>query len=214
MKFKLFKADGSASGEKDVPHFPSLEDGKGIDALRQVIIAVHANQRQGNASTKLRSEVAGSGKKIHRQKGLGVGRVGDKKAVQRRGGGVIFGPRPRSYNQKINRKIKHLAMARALCDQASAENISLIEDVEVSEAKTKLFNSLLGTIAPDSKKVLVISDAFTDQVGLAARNLAKARLGRAQDVNAVDIVQADQIIVSLKGLDVLLAKFGKEETQS
>ena len=90
MKFKLFKADGSASGEKDVPHFPSLEDGKGIDALRQVIIAVHANQRQGNASTKLRSEVAGSGKKIHRQKGLGVGRVGDKKAVQRRGGGVIF----------------------------------------------------------------------------------------------------------------------------
>ena len=77
-----------------------------------------------------------------------------------------------------------------------------------------MFNSLLGTIAPDSKKVLVISDAFTDQVGLAARNLAKARLGRAQDVNAVDIVQADQIIVSLKGLDVLLAKFGKEETQS
>ena len=68
MKFKLFKSDGTSSGEKDVPHFPALEEGKGIDALRQVIIAVHANQRQGNASTKLRSEVSGSGKKIFRQK--------------------------------------------------------------------------------------------------------------------------------------------------
>lgn len=214
MKFKLFKADGSSSGEKDIPHFPSLEEGKGVDALRQVIIAVHANQRQGNASTKLRSEVAGSGKKIHRQKGLGVGRVGDKKAVQRRGGGVIFGPRPRSYNQKINRKIKHLAMERALCDQASADKILLIEDVQVSESKTKLFKALLGVISPHSKKILVISDAFTDQVGLAARNLATAKLCRAQDLNAVDVIQSDQMIVSLKGLDVLLAKFGKEEIQS
>ena len=214
MKFKLFKADGTSSGEKDVPHFPSLAEGKGTDALRQVIIAVHANQRQGNASTKLRSEVSGSGKKIFRQKGLGVGRAGDKRAIQRRGGGVIFGPRPRSYSQKTNRKIKRLAMERALCDQASAERISLIEDVEISKGKTKLFDALLGSVAPGSKKVLVISDAFTDQVGLAARNLPKAKLGRAQDVNAVDIVQADKIIVSLKGLDVLLAKFGKEETQS
>ena len=77
-----------------------------------------------------------------------------------------------------------------------------------------MFNALLTAIAPQSKKTLVISDAFTDQVGLAARNLANAKLGRAQDVNAVDIIQADQIILSLKGLDVLLAKFGKEEAQS
>ena len=77
-----------------------------------------------------------------------------------------------------------------------------------------MFNALLTAIVPQSKKTLVISDAFTDQVGLAARNLANAKLGRAQDVNAVDIIQADQIILSLKGLDVLLAKFGKEEAQS
>jgi large subunit ribosomal protein L4 len=214
MKFKLFKADGTSSGERDVPHFPTMEEGKGQDALRQVVIATHANQRQGNASTKTRAEVSGSGKKIHRQKGLGVGRAGDKRAIQRRGGGVAFGPRPRSYNQKVNKKIKHLAMERALCDQAAAENISLIEDWEVAEPKTKLFKSLLVSIAPDSKKILVISDAFTDHVGLAGRNLSNARLGRAQDLNALDIVQADQIIFSLKGLDVILAKFGNEEAQS
>ena len=110
MKFKLFKNDGTSSGEKEIKTFPILEEGKGIDALRQAIIAVHANQRQGNASTKVRSEVRGSGKKIYRQKGLGVGRAGDKKAIQRRGGGVSFGPKPRSYNQKLNKKIKRLAM--------------------------------------------------------------------------------------------------------
>ena len=89
-EIQVFKSDGSSDGEKDIKDFPVLDDGKGVDALRQAIIAVHANQRQGNASTKVRSEVAGSGKKIYRQKGLGVGRAGDKKAIQRRGGGVIL----------------------------------------------------------------------------------------------------------------------------
>ena len=209
MKFKLYKPDGSSSSEKDISGFPVLDDGKGGDALRQVIIAVHANQRQGNASTKLRSEVAGSGKKIHRQKGLGVGRVGDKRAIQRRGGGVIFGPRPRSYNQKVNRKVKHLALERALCDQAASENISLIEAWEVKEPKTKLFNQLLNTIAPKTKRVLVVDDDFAESVGRAARNLPNARLGRAKDIGALDIVQADKIIISLKGIETILTKFAK-----
>ena len=186
-----------------------MDDGKGVDALRQVIIAVHANQRQGNASTKLRSEVAGSGKKIHRQKGLGVGRVGDKRAIQRRGGGVIFGPRPRSYNQKVNRKVKHLALERALCDQAASENISLIEAWEVKEPKTKLFNQLLNTIAPKTKRVLVVDDDFAESVGRAAQNLPNDRLVRAKDIGALDIVQADKIIISLKGIETILAKFAK-----
>ena len=152
MKFEFFNADGSSSGEKEVASFPTFEGEKGVDALRQTIIAIHANQRQGNASTKLRSEVSGSGKKIYRQKGLGVGRAGDKKAIQRRGGGVIFGPRPRSYNQKLNKKIKRLALGRALYDQANASGICLISEWEISEPKTKLFNTIIKSIAPDSKK--------------------------------------------------------------
>ncbi len=213
MKFKLFNSDGSSNGEKDVKEFPSLEDGKGIDALRQVIIAVHANRRQGNASTKVRSEVRGSGKKIYRQKGLGVGRAGDKKAIQRRGGGVIFGPRPRSYSQKLNKKLKKLAMERALLDQAHSDNICLIDNWTVSEPKTQIFKSLVTSIAPSSRKVLAIGDSFDDNFVLAARNFPSARLGRAQDLSPLDIVQSDQIIISLKGLDVLLAKFGVTETK-
>jgi large subunit ribosomal protein L4 len=210
MKFKLFKNDGTSNGEKDIANFPSLEEGKGVDALRQAIIAVHANQRQGNASTKVRSEVRGSGKKIYRQKGLGVGRAGDKNAIQRRGGGVSFGPKPRSYNQKLNKKIKRLAMERALVDQANADNIILIDDWSVSEAKTKHFKNLVGSIAPNSKKILAIGDCFETNFILAARNLPTARLSRAQDLSPLDIVQSDQIVFSLKGLDTLIAKFGAE----
>jgi large subunit ribosomal protein L4 len=210
MKFKLFKNDGTSNGEKDIANFPSLEEGKGVDALRQAIIAVHANQRQGNASTKVRSEVRGSGKKIYRQKGLGVGRAGDKNAIQRRGGGVSFGPKPRSYNQKLNKKIKRLAMERALVDQANADNIILIDDWSVSEAKTKHFKNIVGSIAPNSKKILAIGDCFETNFILAARNLPTARLSRAQDLSPLDIVQSDQIVFSLKGLDTLIAKFGAE----
>ncbi len=210
MKFKLFKNDGTSNGEKEVNDFPTLEEGKGVDALRQAIIAVHANQRQGNASTKVRSEVRGSGKKIYRQKGLGVGRAGDKKAIQRRGGGVSFGPKPRSYTQKLNKKIKRLAMERALIDQANAENIVLIDDWKVSEPKTNLFKNLIGLIAPNSKKILAIGDSFENNFVLAARNLPTARLSRAQDLSPLDIVQSDQIVFSLKGLDILIAKFGVE----
>ena len=211
MKFELFKSDGSSSGEKSVDNFPIFEGDKGVDALRQSIIAVHANKRQGNASTKLRSEVAGSGKKLYRQKGLGVGRAGDKKAIQRRGGGVIFGPRPRSYNQKLNKKIKRLALGRALFDQAESSSICVITDWQIEKPKTHLFSSLLKKITPTSKKILVVDDTFSQEVSLAARNLSFARTSTANNLAAIDIVQADKIIFSESGLDSLISKYNKEK---
>ena len=211
MKFALFNTDGSTSGEKEVKSFPRLKGEKGLDALRQTIVAVHANQRQGNASTKLRSEVAGSGKKIYRQKGLGVGRAGDKKAIQRKGGGVIFGPRTRSYSQKINHKMKSLAMKRALFDQANSEKICLIEDWQINEAKTKQIHGLLKTIAPTSSKILLVSNEFHQNISLATRNLSYAKLSRSDNLGPLDVVQADKIIFSEKGMDEILSKFGKTE---
>ena len=124
-------------------NFPVLEEGKGIDALRQVILAVRANKRQGNASTKLRSEVAGSGKKIFRQKGLGVGSQGDKRSPQRRGGGIVFGPNPRSYSQKLNKKVKSLAFKRALIDQADSQNLISLKILQWMPPRPKQLNSLL-----------------------------------------------------------------------
>ena len=208
MKLKKFKSDGTESGEYDVSDFPVLEEGKGIDALRQVILAVRANNRQGNASTKLRSEVAGSGKKIFRQKGLGVGRAGDKNAPQRRGGGVVFGPRPRSYSQKLNKKVRKLAFKRALIDQADLENLLIIEDFFLENPKTKQLDLVLNKIVPNSSKVLLVSDQHDQNTTLAGRNLSYTKLSATPDLSPVDIVQADKIIFSIKGIDALMEKLG------
>lgn len=211
MKFPYFTAEGTEDGERDYPSFINFEKNKGVDALRQVILAIRSNKRQGSASTKTRAEVRGSGKKIHRQKGLGAGRVGDKNAVQRRGGGVVFGPKPRSYNKKVNRKTKRLALARALFDGATEGKLSLIEAWKVSEAKTKQFNQVINKVIPDSRRSLIVDDAFEDNFGYAARNVSRITLARAQDLSPLDLVLADKVIFSISGLEVLLAKVGKED---
>ena len=211
MKFPYFTAEGTEDGERDYPSCINFEKNKGVDALRQVILAIRSNKRQGSASTKTRAEVRGSGKKIHRQKGLGAGRVGDKNAVQRRGGGVVFGPKPRSYNKKVNRKTKRLALARALFDGATEGKLSLIEAWKVSEAKTKQFTQVLNKVIPDSRRSLIVDDAFEDNFGYAARNVSRITLARAQDLSPLDLVLADKVIFSISGLEVLLAKVGKED---
>jgi large subunit ribosomal protein L4 len=211
MKFPYFTAEGTEDGERDYPSFMNFEKNKGVDALRQVILAIRSNKRQGSASTKTRAEVRGSGKKIHRQKGLGAGRVGDKNAVQRRGGGVVFGPKPRSYNKKVNRKTKRLALARALFDGATEGKLSLIEAWKVSEAKTKHCTQVINKVIPDSRRSLIVDDAFEDNFGYAARNVSRITLARAQDLSPLDLVLADKVIFSVSGLEVLLAKVGKED---
>jgi large subunit ribosomal protein L4 len=211
MKFPYFNAEGTEDGERDYPSFIDFETSKGVDALRQVILAIRSNNRQGSASTKTRAEVRGSGKKIHRQKGLGAGRVGDKNAVQRRGGGVVFGPKPRSYNKKVNRKTKRLALARALFDGATEGKLALIEAWKVSEPKTKQFTQVINKVIPDSRRSLIVDDAFEDNIGYAARNVSRITLARAQDLSPLDLVLADKVIFSVSGLEVLLAKVGKED---
>jgi large subunit ribosomal protein L4 len=214
MKIKLFKADGTEGGEREFDNFPVLEAGKGVDALRQFILGVRANARQGNASTKTRDEVSGSGKKIYRQKGLGTGRAGDKRAIQRRGGGIAFGPKPRSFSQKINSRVKKLALTRALLDHALGGTIFLIEDWKVSEPKTKVFSTIVSKIDPVSRRLLAVDDSFDLNVSLAARNLPTATLGRATEINALDLVKADKVIISLTGIEALLNKLQLSDTKS
>ena len=156
---------------------------------------------------------AGSGKKIYRQKGLGTGRAGDKNAIQRRGGGVAFGPKPRSYSQKVNGKVRKLALTRALVDLASDGSISLIEDWSVKSHKTKDFASLLKTIGADGK-TLIIGENFDKNISLAARNLPKIKLSKSIDVNALDLVGTKQVVSSLQGINSLVAKISNSQSDN
>jgi large subunit ribosomal protein L4 len=206
MKFKVFTADGSKSEEKDFANFPAFEGDKGVAAVRQVVIAHQANQRQGNASTKTRAEVAGSGKKLFRQKGSGTARQGTRRVPHQRHGGVAHGPKPRDYSQKINRKMKALAFQRALFDRASEGGISVIEALEMKEPKTKLFNQVLTSVLPTRGKVLIVDDQFENNAALAARNIEGVSLSEAGNLSTLDVVRYRHILVSSKGIETIIAR--------
>ncbi|MDP0499106.1 MAG: 50S ribosomal protein L4 [Verrucomicrobiota bacterium JB022] len=204
MKLKFYTADGASSSEKEYA-IPAYDGEKGVQALKQVILALQANRRQGTSSTKTMSTVHGTGKKPFRQKGTGRARQGSMVRPQHYHGAVAHGPQPRDWSQKVNRKMKRLALARALFERARDGEVAVIEKWEVAERKTRVFNSILKNIAP-AGRVLVLDDSWADQTILAARNLARVDVNEAADVNALDLCDYDAVVVSEKGIEKLLSR--------
>jgi large subunit ribosomal protein L4 len=212
MKFKLYTPDGSAASEKEVSDWPVFEGDKGIQALRQYVLAVRNNKRQGTASTKTKAEVSGTGKKPFRQKGTGGARQGSRRTVIWRKGGVVFGPKPRDYSEKVNRKVKLLALQRALFERANQGQVDLIQKLESAEVKTKAMNSIIEKIAPQGK-VLLIDDQFDDNTVLSVRNIDRVGMVDPVTLSAVDLLAYQRIIITEKGTDTLIARIkGGEES--
>ena len=204
MKLKVYSTDGKTSREQDFG-LPVFEGDKGVQALKEVIVAINANARLGTHSTKTRGEVSGGGKKPWRQKGTGRARAGSIRSPLWVGGGVVFGPKPRDYSKKINAQVKALAFSRALFDRAVAGEIDVIEAWSVAQPKTKLFNEVVSRIAPEGK-ILVVDEAFEKNAALAARNIERVSLQEAAKLNAKDLAQYKRIIVSTKGLEKIIAR--------
>lgn len=204
MKLKIFTTDATNSSEQDF-NLPVFEGDKGLQAVKEVVVAHRANARLGTHSTKTRGEVRGGGKKPWAQKGTGRARAGSTRSPIWSGGGVVFGPKPRDYSKKINNKVKALAFNRALFDRASAGDISVIETFAPKQAKTKLFNEILGRIAPKGK-VLVVDAPFTVEANRAARNIKRVTLQDASKLNTLDLVTYSWIVVSSKALEQIIAR--------
>ncbi|MBL7927903.1 MAG: 50S ribosomal protein L4 [Bacteroidia bacterium] len=162
-----------------------------------------ANQRQGTAKTKQRNEVSGSTKKIHRQKGTGGARHGSRKAPIFVGGGRIFGPQPRDYTFKLNKKVKRLARISALSYKAKDNEVTVIENFSMEKPATKEFNSILKSLALDGKKALVVIPEINKNLVLSSRNLPKAKVVQATDINTYDILNAQQLVLLEGALPVI-----------
>lgn len=162
-----------------------------------------ANQRQGTAKTKQRNEVSGSTKKIHRQKGTGGARHGSRKAPIFVGGGRIFGPQPRDYTFKLNKKVKRLARISALSYKAKDNEVTVIENFSMEKPATKEFNSILKSLALDGKKALVVIPEINKNLVLSSRNLPKAKVVQATDINTYDILNAKQLVLLEGALPVI-----------
>lgn len=168
-----------------------------------------ARKRQGTHSTKERNAVSGSTKKIKRQKGTGTARAGDIKNPMFRGGGRTFGPRPRSYDFKLNKKLKRLARLSALSYKAKDQDIFILEDFSFEAPKTKNFIEMLGSLKVHDKKTLLVLKENNENIQLAGRNLQKAKITLASQLNTYDILNANNLLISesaLKEIENLYAQ--------
>ncbi len=162
-----------------------------------------ANRRQGTHKAKERAEIAGSSKKIKKQKGTGGARVGNIKSGTRVGGGRIFGPRPRNYHFKLNVKLKRLARKSAFAYKAKNDAIMVVEDFNLNAIKTKDFVALLNTLKLENDKVLMIVGEKNDNVYLSSRNLKKVKVVTADSVNTFDVLNAKKVVMDLSSIDVI-----------
>jgi len=168
-----------------------------------------ANQRQGNAKSKERSEMSGSTRKLGRQKGGGGARHGDINSPLLRGGGRVFGPKPRDYSFKLNKKVKELARKSALTYKAQENAIVVLEDFNFEAPKTKEFVAIAKNLKVDGKKLLLVMPSANKNVYLSARNLQRAEVLEANKVNTYKVLNADVLVIteqSLQAIDNILGK--------
>ena len=205
MELEVLKIDGSASGKKVV--LP--ENVFGVTPNDHVIyldvVQYLANQRHGNAKTKDRSEVAYSTKKLGRQKGGGGARHGSLKANIFVGGGRVFGPVPRFYHTKLNKKVKSLARVSALSYKALENAITLVEPFTMEAPKTKEFIQILNNVKAGDRKVLVVLPENNDNILLSSRNLDWAKVITVDEINTYTIMNANSLVL-VDGVQDILAE--------
>jgi large subunit ribosomal protein L4 len=203
MEVKVISAKGNAT-TKSV----SLSDDVfGIEPNDHAIyldVKQHlANRRQGTHKAKERAEIAGSTKKIKKQKGTGGARAGSIKSGTRVGGGRIFGPRPRNYHFKLNVKLKRLARKSAFAYKLRSEDLMVIEDPKFDAIKTKDFKSFISDLKLENEKVLMILGEKDDNVYLSSRNLKKVKVVTADSVNTFDVLNAKKVVLAKSSIEVI-----------
>ncbi len=168
-----------------------------------------ANQRQGTHKSKQRNEIAGSTRKLYKQKGTGGARAGSIKSPLFNGGGRVFGPQPRDYSFKLNKKLKSLARKSALSYKALDNNIVVVEDFKFDSVKTKSYVQLVNDLNVATTKTLLVLGAADNNVYLSSRNLKKAKVVTASELNTYDVLNADKILLTTGSVKFLEEAFAK-----
>ena len=208
MELNVLNKTGKETGKK----VTLAEDIFGIEPNDHVIYLdvkqFLANKRQGTHKAKERGEVAGSTKKIKRQKGTGTARAGSIKSPVLRGGGRIFGPRPRDYSFKLNKKVKQLARKSALSYKASADNILVVEDFDLQVPKTKEIVDFKNNLKINDKKLLLVLSNENKNIYLSARNLKKIKVLTVSQLNTYDVLNSETMVLTESSIDRINQIFG------
>jgi large subunit ribosomal protein L4 len=204
---KIVDMKGSEVGDYDVPA-DLLELEKGTQAVHDVVVAMNNARRAGTACTLTKGEVAGTGAKPWKQKGTGRARAGYRQSPVWRGGSVVFGPRPRYYGSKINKKVAKLAFRRALSEKLNDGSIRVVEQIAMESAKTKEFASMMQSLGL-SGPTLIVVDKIDRTLALASRNVPCVEVVHARDVNVYQLLRYPVIIVNSAAMDQLKTRLEK-----
>ena len=208
MKLTIKDIKGKSAGEIDV-RFPVIEDGKGTQAVHDTVTAYMAAQRMGTACTKNAGDVAGTNKKPWRQKGTGRARAGSFQSPLWRGGGVVFGPKPRDFSKKVNSRTKQLALRKALSERIKAGDVVVVDDLKIASPKTKDFISLLKAFEVKGTALLV-SDGIDKNLALASRNIACVEIATSDTVNTYQVLRSDKLVFSRSAFEKVEERLTKE----
>ena len=199
MKLAIKNISGKSSGELEVK-FPIIEDGRGTQAVHDTVVAYQAAQRMGTACTKTVGDVAGTNKKPWKQKGTGRARAGSFRSPLWRGGGVVFGPKPRDYTKTITRSTKNLALTKALSERLKAGDVTVVDDIKLTSPKTKDFVKVLESLKLDGTTV-VVTAAMDKNLTLAARNVPTVQLAVSSDLNTSQLLRPKHLLFTRSGFE-------------
>jgi large subunit ribosomal protein L4 len=207
MKVNVQNTKGDSVEELEINFDAFEDDSKGLQAVHDAVVAYRASQRSGTACAKTRSEVAGTGKKPWRQKGTGRARAGSKQSPIWRGGGVVFGPRPRSFRKDINKKTRKLALRKALSERFKAGEVLVVDQVQMDQPKTRDVIRLLDQLKVDGT-ALIVTGEVNANAQLSARNIPYVDVTTSASLNTYDTLKYDCLILTkdaLSGLESRLS---------
>ncbi|MBM4165909.1 MAG: 50S ribosomal protein L4 [Ignavibacteria bacterium] len=211
MELEVYKKNGSPSGEKISLSPEVFEIEPHQHAMYEAVKSFLANQRQGTNKTKTRGEVAGSGKKLWKQKHTGRARMGSARSPLWKGGGTIFGPQPRDYRFDLPKKIKRLARKSALSYMAKNSSIKIIEDFTFEEPKTRQMADVLKALNIDGKKTLLLTQSADNNILRAGRNIPSLQILEARKASTYEILKCEIVLFQQSAIAAIEQSFGGSE---
>lgn len=208
MKISVKNSQGKDQGELEVK-FVMIEDGRGTQAVHDTVVAHMANRRSGTACTKNVGDVSGTNKKPWRQKGTGRARAGSFASPLWRGGGVVFGPKPRDFGKKVNNRTRQLALRKALSERLKAGDVVVVDDLKLGSPKTKEFIGVMSALDLKGTTLIVSPDADKN-LTLASRNLSHVALATSDSLNTYDVLRPDKLLFTRNAFEKVEARLSKD----
>jgi large subunit ribosomal protein L4 len=210
MKIPVLNSEGGAAGEIELRDDFIIKGARGQQAVHDAVVTIQANRRSGTACTKTLGEVAGSGKKPWKQKGTGRARAGSFASPLWRGGGVVFGPKPRDWSLGMPKRVKRLALQKALGDRITGGDLVVVDTIALKTPKTKSFVAVVKNLKVGDRSVLLVVDGADKNLALASGNVAYVKVVDASNLNVYDVTLAHKLVFTKSAFQKVEQRLAKD----